>query len=126
MHVRRIRNTVVSRIEASTTTHVFSIVNATGPAYDALNTVFPDLPSWPAPRVVLTPRGAFAGDPFDASDAVLYLAPPNRMTLSKVSSALCTDVDYLRMLRERMRWARMPEQTARELLARDCPDADSR
>jgi hypothetical protein len=126
MHVRRIRNTVVSRIEASTGTHVFSIVNATGGAYEALNTLFPDVPSWPVPRVLITPLGSVAGGPFDASDAVLYLGPPNLMTLSKVSSALCADAEYLRMRRERMRWAGMPEQTARELLARDCPNANSR
>jgi hypothetical protein len=124
MHARRLRNTVVGRIEASTNTHVFSIVNATGTSYDALNALFPDVASWPVPRAVLTPRGVFTEGPFDASDAVLYLGQPNAMTLSKLSATLCADVGYLKMRRERMRWAGMPEQSAKDLLTRDCPNAE--
>ena len=70
MHVRRLGRTVVSRIETSTGTRVFSIVNATGTNYDALRTLFPDTQSWPVPRAVLTPSNAFSSGPFSESDAV--------------------------------------------------------
>jgi Haem-binding uptake, Tiki superfamily, ChaN len=121
MHVRRTGKTVVSRIETSTGAKVFSIVNATGTNYDALRTLFPDMQSWPVPRAVLTPAGAFSSGPFSESDAVLYLGPPSALTQSKLAAALCSDVGYLGMRRERMRWAGMPENTAKQLLARDCP-----
>ncbi len=121
MHVRRIGRTVVSRIETSTGTRVFSIVNATGTNYDALRTLFPDAQSWPVPRAVLTPPAAFSSGPFSESDAVLYLGPPSALTDSKIPATLCSDVGYLSMRRERMRWAGMPEKTAEQLMARDCP-----
>jgi hypothetical protein len=121
MHVRRIARTVVSRIEASSGTKVFSIVNATGTNYDALRTLFPDTQSWPVPSAVLTPPGAFSSGPFSESDAVLYLGSPSAQTLSKLPASLCSDVAYLKMRRDRMRWAGMSEQAAEQLLARDCP-----
>ena len=95
-------------------------VNATE-NYDALRTLFPDVQSWPVPRAVLTPPGAFSSGPFTESDAVLYLGSPSALTESKLPAALCADVGYLSMRRERMRWAGMPENTAEQLLARDCP-----
>ena len=121
MHVRRIGRTVVRRIESSNGTKVFSIVNATGTNFDALKALFPDMPSWPIPSAVLTFPDVFSSGPFSASDAVLYLGPPNTMTESKLPAALCSDLGYLSMRRERMRWAGMPEATAEQLLAHDCP-----
>jgi hypothetical protein len=64
MHVRRLPNTVVSRIEASTNTHVFSIVNAMGITYDALKALFPDVN-----------RPGFSGHPFEAAYERLRTAP---------------------------------------------------
>ena len=57
----------------------------------------------------------------DTFDAVLYLGPPNSMTMSRLSAALCADASYMKMRLARMEFDAVQVRKERiESLKRHC------
>jgi len=91
---------IVAQLERSGTS-VFTIHTETRQDLSAFQ---PDVASWPMPSLAIlrnTTLGAAMTDSehqrhmADQFDAVLYLGPPGKMRLSKLSRALCDDHTYL-------------------------------
>jgi hypothetical protein len=122
---------IVDQLESLSGARAFTITAATG---TDLTTMQPDVANWPIPSLAVlrgTVLGATSYRSFlppgplmigpdgqpqpeppavlrpiqDVFDAVLYLGPRSTITYSRVSPALCADVAYVRMRRERMAMA---------------------
>jgi Haem-binding uptake, Tiki superfamily, ChaN len=118
-HLRRGTRGLVTRLEASAAVKVFTIGIAVGRAYAALAAERPDIGSWAAPGLLGLSRTAESA--VDGHfDAVLHLGPPSALTSSRIAPARCADTAYVSMRQQRMAWAGLPDERARELLARDC------
>jgi hypothetical protein len=134
---------IVSLIERSSPTKVFSVWRDTGAAEFQ-----PDVASWPKPSVAIL-RGTVLGAT-DATnyydwgkrfavrdgklvtipkeewrklsaeqqlDAILYLGPASEMTDVKWTAALCADADYMKMRVARMTLGGLPPSHAEQFVA---------
>jgi hypothetical protein len=107
---------IVGQLEREGTTKVFSIHTETRLDLAGLQ---PDAAGWAKPSLALirgTVLGAadFPAGPGrrvrneDQFDAFLYLGPPNRITISQLPRALCSDRQYMEMRLSRMATLRPP------------------
>jgi hypothetical protein len=96
---------IVARLEQENITSIFTVIPET--RHD-LKTLQADVASWPALSLAVlhgTTLGAAAWNPGsqrpirfeDQADAILYLGPPSSLTASKLSPALCSDPEYMKM-----------------------------
>ena len=120
-HLGRASGSLVSLLESTAATDVFSILTITPvSAFAELKALEGDLDSWKVPSLALVNDTALDAKRFADREAILYLGPLAGMTYSQLPQRLCKDPDYVQMRMERLVLAGF----LGENLRRSCAPAD--
>jgi hypothetical protein len=101
-HLFRAGESLVSRVERETGTHIFTIRVLTETTYELVRSLAPEVTSWSVPSLVVLRDTVLQQRELVYYDALLYLGPPSRMTFSQLSAELCSDEQYVQMRTKRL------------------------
>jgi len=101
-HLFRAGQSLVNRVEQATGTQVFTITVAGQTTFDLVQSLQPDVASWPIPSMVVLRNTRLQQRELVYYDGLLYLGPPSTMSFSRLSAALCSDKDYVQMRTTRL------------------------
>jgi hypothetical protein len=101
-HLFRAGESLVSRVERESVTHIFTIRVLTETTYELAKSVAPEVTSWPVPSLVVLRDTVLQQRELVYYDALLYLGPPSGMTFSRLSAEVCSDDRYVQMRTKRL------------------------